>query len=169
MNAEILKRKLSDEQGQTILELVFLLPILFTFSIVLFKMMLAVQMAINNTQFARSQVYMLTANSPEYPRIQLRNGPKIFTSAKQDRMVLGVAEIDSLDNDGNIEPNPQTQKIAAGKNSAKGSSDRGEVTRRTELRVRDTSAICTQLNGIPVTSNERWPFKREVCRYEGMI
>jgi hypothetical protein len=163
------KKHIVNEDGQTLLELVFLIPVLFTFVILLFKSMMAVQMAINNAQFSRSQIYMLTANQPEYPRLQFRMDSKMFIKAEQDRMILGVADIGSTGANNEIEPVPQTYKIALNSSSVKGSSERGEVKKRTEIRIRDTAAICTQLNGTPVTSNERWPFKREVCRYKGMI
>ena len=157
-----------DQAGQTMLELVLLIPFLFMFVTVLFKVMLAVQMAINNAQIARSQLFVLTKNSSDYPRLQLRYSPIMFIAAKQDRMILGVADINSMKDGVTVDPIPQVQKIGRTNATVKGSSDNGEVKKRTELRVRDTAAICTQLNAVPNVSNERWPFKTEVCRYEGM-
>jgi|GEM_PF-2134898 len=175
--------KLSDERGQTILEVIFVLPFLFLFVGLLFKVNTAIQMAINNTQFAHSQLYVLTANSPEYPRIQFRflAGQRSFVNQEQDRMVLGVADpenIDFSDPNGNIEPDPQIQKIGRANPSVRGSSDRGEVKKRLAIRVRNTAAICTQLNSvspkvgmtsdhIPALKAKRWPFGEAVCQYKG--
>lgn len=171
-----------DQQGQSILEVVFVLPFLFLFVAFLYKVTMAVQTAINNTQYARSQVYVLTANSPEYPRLDFRfYNPKSFVTQSQDKIVLGVADpeqVDYHDASGNIEPVPQTQKIGRAQSTVKGSSERGEVTKRTEIRIRNTAAICTQLNSInpklamtsdniPALKSQRWPFGLSVCQYKG--
>jgi len=173
--------KLSDERGQTILEVIFVLPFLFLFVGLLFKVNMAIQMAINNTQYARSQLYVLTSNSPEYPRIQFRfSGPRSFVVQEQDRMVLGVADPENIDFSGGeeIQPEPQIQKIGRAKPSVRGSNDRGEVKKRLAIRVRNTAAICTQLNSIsskvgmtseniPALKAKRWPFGERVCQYKG--
>lgn len=169
-----------DERGQSILEIVFVLPFLFLFVALLYKINMAIQMAINNTQYSRSQIYMLAANSPEYPRLSFRfYGPKNFAQMTQDEMVLGVADPEQVDfSSEEIPPFPQTQKIGREQTSVKGSDDAGEVKNRTEIRVRNTAAICTQLNAVgknlPMTSenitalkSQRWPFKTEVCQYKG--
>lgn len=173
-----------NEKGQSLLEVIFLVPFLFMFVALLYKIQMAIQMAIVNTQYARSQVFVLTANSPEYPRLQFRTFPKMFSGGNQDRMVLGVADPESLaaseGSDGTIEPMPQTQKINRLGSTVMGSSDRGEVAKRTELRIRNTAGICTQLNsaGSKTPMNEqtilnlgaqRWPFGTTVCRYEGIL
>ena len=162
-----------NNKGQSLLEVLILLPFLFMFVGVLYKITMATQMAIVNTQYARSQVYVLTANSPEYPRLEFRLNPTMFAAKHEDRMVLGVADPKALTSstglEGKLEPVPQTQKIGRIGSTATGSSDRGEVLKRTEVRVRNTSGICTQLNAVPTASNKRWPFGATVCQYEGMI
>jgi hypothetical protein len=171
MVANHLVETLHSEKGQSILEVVLVLPFLFLFVGVLFKLNLGVQQAINNTQYARSQVYVLTANSPEYPRLQFTQYNKTtFAGAGQDMMVLGVSDPsaleDSTDN-ATLMPVPQTQNIGRNKN-VKGSDERGEVAKRSNLRIRNTSAICTQLNKIPDGTSDRWPFGQAVCQYKGM-
>lgn len=172
----------TNERGQSILEVVFVLPFLFSFVFLLYKVMMAEQMAINNTQYARSQLYQLTMNQPEYPRIQFRfDSSRGFVVRGQDKMVLGVADpkgVDFGDPNAEIEPIPQIQNIARAQTSEKGSSDQGEVKKRTELRIRNTAAICTQLNSVapgkPMISEEiralksaRWPFGQKTCQYKG--
>lgn len=171
------------EEGQSILEVLFILPFLFLFVGLLYKMNMAAQMAINNSQFARAQVYVLTGNSSEYPRLGFTKfSPIHFGNADQDRMVLGVADVEALSESNSpngMSPIPQVQKIARLSSTEKGSSERGEVKKRTEVRVRNTMGICTQLNSvgsktpmnedsIPSLGSKRWPFGMEVCQYGGM-
>ena len=174
---------INNKKGQSLLEVLILIPFLFMFVGLLYKVTMATQMAIVNTQYARSQIYVLTANSPEYPRLEFRWSQKMFASSKQDRMILGVADplaLSSSDGqEGNLKPMPQTQKIGRNNPTVAGSSDRGEVSRRTEVRVRNTVGICTQLNAVakgkPMDDenilslgSQRWPFKNTVCQYEGI-
>ena len=174
---------IANEEGQSVLEIVFILPVLFLFVALLYKVTMAIQMGIVNTQYARSQVYVLTANSPEFPRLQFRWSPSTFAAKEQDRMVLGVADPTSLQRQAKgatstLEPVPQVQKIARLGTEVKGSTDRGEVKLRNEIRVRNTSGICTQLNSvggktpmtpetIPSLQSKRWPFGGSVCQYAG--
>lgn len=168
MVAEKIIPTFQDESGQTLIEVTFLLPVLLIFVVILYKIMMAAQMAIVNTQYARSQVYKLVSNQPEYPRIEFRLSPKMFKAAGQDRMILGVADPKAIIGGEELEPLPQTQKIGRAGSTMKGSDEKGEVKLRTNVRVRNTSAICTQMNDIPNGSNTRWPFSQEVCRYKGM-
>ena len=167
-----IKNTLRNHAGQSILEVVFVLPFLFLFVGLLFKLNMSLQASINNTQYARSQVYVLTANSPEYPRLEFRTYmAESFVKNKQDRIVLGVADPEALtssvNNDKSMDPIPQIQKIGRNK-TVKGSDESGEVTKRTDIRIRNTSAICTQLNTLPSTGSSRWPFGQAVCQYSGM-
>ena len=166
-----LNRTLHCKKGQSILEIVVVLPFLFLFVGFLFKLNLSINQAINNTQYSRSQVYVLAANSPEYPRLQFTQFNKAtFKGAGQDMMVLGVSDPSALTDSSDsstLIPIPQTQNIARNK-SVKGSDERGEVAKRSDLRIRNTSAICTQLNNLPTGTSDRWPFGQPVCQYKGM-
>jgi hypothetical protein len=174
-----------DVKGQGTLEVVMVMPLLFMLVILLFRFNMGIQMAINNVQYARSQLYMLAAHSPEYPRIGLRhsttNPKRSFYGRNIDMMVLGVADPKAIDeadaaNDG-MPPIPQVQPI--GKKDLPGAStEEGEGHLRAEVNVRETSAICTQKNGVnagsPYDSNgilalgsQRYPFGKMPCQYEG--
>ena len=172
------------KKGQSLLEVLILIPFLFMFVGALYKINMAAQMAIVNTQYARSQIYVLTANSPEYPRLQFRLLPNMFVFNKQDRMILGVSDPKALSSstglEGTLEAIPQTQKIGRTGTTVVGSNDAGEVVKRTEVRVRNTAGICTQLNAVsngkPMDEiniqslvSQRWPFGTSVCQYEGLI
>jgi hypothetical protein len=165
------------KDGQSILEVVLFLPFLFILVGLLIKMNTAIQMAINNSRYARAQLFVLTNNSPEYPRLQLRTNRLVKNA--HDMLVVGVSDPEAIAeaaSDGDMPAIPQTQKIADKR--AQGSSERGEVSARTEVRIRGTAAICTQSNstqkGIPVNSvnvrglaNRRWPFGKLACQYDG--
>ena len=183
MVANQIIRTALDETGQGLLEVIFLIPFLFMFVGLLYKINMAAQMAIVNTQYARSQIYVLTANSPEYPRLEFRLSPTMFANNQQDQMILGVSDPSAITGSGagnTIDPVPQTQKIGRLGSNSKGSDDSGEnITKRTEIRVRDTSAICTQLNAVankqPMNEkniqglgSQRWPFNMQVCQYKGI-
>jgi hypothetical protein len=168
-----------DAKGQSILEVIFMLPFLFIFVGLLFKLNMGIQMAINNAQYARAQVFMLTNNSSEYPRLAFRSSGAL-TKNEDDLLLLGVSDPSALSeaaDGGDMPAIPQTQKIGGSPNS-KGSSESGEVSSRTNIRVRDTAAICTQMNSVSkgkamdsyqITGlkNQRWPFRKTVCQYNG--
>ena len=163
-----------NRKGQSILEVIIVLPFLFMFVGLLFKMNMGIQMAINNVQIARSQIYKLTVNSPEYPRIYHR---KRFGQREQDLMILGVSDPSALleAGEGDMPAIPQLQKVGR-RGTPGGSEDEGEMPLRTTVRIRETSAICTQINsvnpkvmvepaGVVGFRAERWPFKKLVCQY----
>jgi hypothetical protein len=172
-----------DAKGQSILEIVVVLPFLFILVGMLFRLNMGLQMAINNVQFSRSQLYVLAANSPEYPRLSFRHKlpgtGRVFADREQDMMVLGVSDPSALASDtedGSMPAIPQKQKITRA-GVAGGSDDAGEVDKRTNVRVRETSAICTQMNsvnkgvnfdsfGVTALKGKRWPFGKLVCQYE---
>ena len=171
-----------DAKGQGLLEALIVLPFMFTLVILLFRFNMGIQMAINNVQYARSQLYVLSGNSPEYPRLKYRVGGVTFYRRKMDLMLLGVSDPTAIDEAGNsggdMPAIPQTQRV--GKKGLPGaSSDPGEGRLRSEIRIRETSAICTQMNGVnestPYDSfgvlslkpQLRWPFGKLPCQYEG--
>ena len=164
-----------DAKGQSILEVVFIMPFLFLFVMVLFKLNLAIQSSINNAQYSRSQLLSLAANSSDYPRISFRTLPKTgFIALQQDMMLIGVADPTAINQAGSsssgaMEPIPQTQKIDKTGVNIQGSNDNGEQTKRNEMRIRNTAAICTQFNTPPITGAARWPFKQVVCQYTGQF
>jgi hypothetical protein len=175
------------EEGQSILEVVFVIPLLFAFIALIYKMNMASQAAINNIQYLRTQLFVLANNSSEYPRLQFRfkkyGGP--FAKEGHVRMVLGVSDPEAVkgqmysDDPSALEAIPILQKINRPGTSVTGSQDAGEVSSRTEVRIRNTASICTQFNNVRSGSiwedafsniwegqNRRWPFNATPCRYE---
>lgn len=191
MKAVSLIHHFTDESGQSILEIVFILPFLFTFIALLYKINMAAQIAINNVQYARSQMFILTANSSEYPRLSFRfgafNPAASFHTEGHARMVLGVADPEAVaaagaSDSGTLEPIPPIQNIARRGTTQPGSNAAGEPKNRTDVRVRNTVAICTQFNSAKdggrvldwypsllarMSGSKRWPFgENTVCKYE---
>jgi hypothetical protein len=172
-----------DAKGQSILEIVVVLPFLFILVGMLFRLNLGLQMAINNLQYSRSQLYVLTGNSPEYPRLSFRHklagSGRSFAEREQDLMVLGVSDPKALsesEEEGSMPAIPQKQRVTRA-GVAGGSEEAGEPEKRTNVRVRETSAICTQMNSVSKNVNfdtsgvvglkdGRWPFRKLVCQYE---
>ena len=170
-----------DAKGQGLLEAVIVLPFMFTLVILLFRFNMGIQMAINNVQYARSQLYLIAGNSPEYPRLLFRTEGANFYKNRIDMMLLGVADptaIEEAANGGDMPAIPQSQRV--GKKGLPGAtSDPGEGKLRSEIQIRETSAICTQLNGVnenlPYDSygvvslkpQLRWPFGKIPCQYQG--
>lgn len=181
-------KAVKNQEGQSILEVVFMVPILFSFVVLLYKINMASQVAINNTQAARSQLFVLTGNAAEYPRLAYRfadYGAKWLAEEGHSRLILGVSDPSVAlhnDDDGDMQPVPQTQKIARRGTTVAGSNDAGEVSLRNEIRIRNTVALCTQFNTVLDKSSgknldlnpqtvamlkaKRWPFDTEVCKYE---
>jgi hypothetical protein len=165
------------DEGQSILEVILFLPFLFILVGLLIRMNTGIQMAINNARYARAQLFVLTNNSSEYPRLQLRKNRLVKNA--HDMLVVGVSDplaIEEAASDGDMPAIPQIQSIANKK--ANGSQERGEVKSRTDIRIRGTAAICTQSNSvtkgtgidsyqITALANQRWPFGKMTCQYDG--
>ncbi len=165
------------DEGQSILEVILFLPFLFILVGLLIRMNTGIQMAINNARYARAQLFVLTNNSPEYPRLQLRKSRLVKNA--HDMLVVGVSDplaIEEAASDGDMPAIPQIQSI--GNKKSRGSNERGEVRSRTDVRIRGTAAICTQSNSVTkgtamdslqvtALANQRWPFRKMACQYDG--
>lgn len=148
-----------DESGQSVLEFVFMLPILVGLIVVMVRTNTVIQMSIVNQKYVRAQALWLTFNSPYYPRLSLRKSRELcgdFDPADQfikygfNRMVIGMADQPVEDTGGKA--NAVTQFVArdASQLGNEGPSQ-SEPLDRAKVRVRTTVALCTQTNAI-VTS-----------------
>lgn len=182
-----------DCSGQSVVELILLFPVLFVFASLMYKTNMASQVAINNAKFVRSQLFILTGNSAEYPRLQFRfqlfGKGRSFAAQNHSRMLVGIADPSEAqkydDDDVELRPIPAMIDIRRNRGALSGSEDVGEPNRRTNVRLRNTASICTQFNSaqqgnkardwtpdlVRDMSNEdgtrRWPFgNNTVCKYE---
>jgi hypothetical protein len=140
-----------DERGQSVLEFVFMLPVLLGLIVVMVRSNTVIQMSIVNQKYARAQALWLTFNSPYYPRLSFRTpgspGDQ-FVQYGFNRMVIGMAEVPVDDTGGKA--TASTQSVVRGANAPDGPSQ-SEPIDRAKVRVRTTVALCTQTNAI-VTS-----------------
>jgi hypothetical protein len=144
-----------EESGQSVLEFLFMIPLLIGLTIILYRSNLTVQMAIVNQQYARQHALWLTFNSPWYPE---RKWVKSEFVAKQtNRLITGVSENVAVVDGGGYEPEASKYRVTRSKKAAaSGSSEsKMEPDRRAEVRVRNTVALCTPShvtsNGIEIT------------------
>lgn len=148
-----------DEKGQSVIEFVFMLPILVGLIVVMVRTNTVIQMSIVNQKYARAQALWLTFNSPYYPRLSFRK-PKDtcgdFDSNDQfirygfNRMVIGMADQPVEDTGGKADAVTQYVARDNAQSGAEGPSQ-SEPLDRAKVRVRTTVALCTQTNAI-VTS-----------------
>jgi hypothetical protein len=151
---------LNSESGQGLVEVILVIPLFFLMVGILYHVNLAAQVAINNVQYARTQLFQLASNQPEYPRMEWRRPPN--SSASMDKyghsmVILGVndpsAAVAAEEGDA-LEPIPTEENIARSGTQTPGSDAPGEVERRTKVRIRTTVAICTQASA--TKSNGKW-------------
>src|SRR4051794_31601143 len=77
------------EEGQSMVEFLFMLPLLLGLAVLLVRISTAIQISIVDQQYARSQTLFLTYNSATYPRLGLQ------VSMQQkglNQMVVGVSD-----------------------------------------------------------------------------
>lgn len=133
----------SAESGQSIIEFMFLLPMLVGLAVLLVRVNTAIQISIVNQQYARQHVLFLTYSSPVYPRIRIREDS--FIERGFNQMLIGVSE--NLAPEGSYVPKASTKNIA--RKPKLGSNDvKSEPSERGEVRVRTTVSLCTQPNVI---------------------
>src|SRR5690606_10882360 len=77
-----------DESGQSVLELLFMLPILVGMAVLLIRINMAIQVSINNQKYARAQTLYLTFNNSVYPVRDLFGG----AAPPFNRMEVGISE-----------------------------------------------------------------------------
>jgi hypothetical protein len=144
MGAERAPRKsvVAGERGQSLLEFLFLMPLMFGLTALMFKISLAINMSIVNQQYARAQALYLAFNSPEYPE-RVRPGSKTgFDLGQEHRMTLGVSENVAPPAGERYDPQPMVATIArAAKGLGRGPA-KAEPDKRTDIRIRDTVALC---------------------------
>ncbi|MCM2322414.1 MAG: hypothetical protein NDJ90_04040 [Oligoflexia bacterium] len=118
-------------------------------TVLLVKVNTAIQMAIVNQQYGRAQALFLTTQSPVYPRLGLRADLEKF---QYNQMLMGVSE----NAPGAERSNPRAS-VAKITNKAGGSVATGtdDVTERSDVRIRNTVTLCTQINVVDVGGSKK--------------
>ncbi len=140
---------LRDERGQSVLEFVFMLPVLLGLIVVMVRSNTAIQMSVVNQKYARAQALWLTFNSPYYPRLSFRTPGTAgdqFVQYGFNRMVIGMAETPVDDTGGKATASKQA--ITRGGVPAPEGPSQSEPIDRAQVRIRTTVALCTQTNAI---------------------
>lgn len=139
--------KLGNE-GQSILELMFSIPVFVGFIWVFFQVNTAIQVSINNQQHSRAQMLHLTFNSPIFPELKFREDPMtgMIASGNPEQFTAGTSdELVDAANPSTI--TPTIISLARDPSKEKGESNQSwPGTERTNIRIRDTVTICTQRN-----------------------
>jgi hypothetical protein len=139
-------RVILDESGQSLIEFVLMCPLLAAILLVLIRINTIIQVSIVNQQYARAQTHFLTFNSPVYPAITHRSR---LIDQQSNRMIMGVSDNTITDEDEGADyaPEASVQMIARTAAQAKGKGpDHEEPKIRGYVRVRNTVALCTQMN-----------------------
>ncbi|MBN21627.1 MAG: hypothetical protein CL678_10110 [Bdellovibrionaceae bacterium] len=143
MGAEIIK----NDKGQSMIELMVLLPVVIGTLSFLIKTNSAIQVSINNQQYARAQILIYMSNSSNYPRVQdISSWEAEGGGINRSKMVFGVSD-NIFSSDADIEPEAVISPIVT-KDAEQGSRDTGteDVKVRGKIRVRTTVALCAPLH-----------------------
>jgi hypothetical protein len=136
------------QSGQALMEFMLLLPSIVILVVVLLRTNSAIQVSINNQQYARAQALWLAFNSPVYPELRHRVKNFQLGSKMANQMVIGVSQ-NSFPDEGDqvYQPEATIQNISR-KPAGAGGSDEPQIEpdARAKVRVRTTVSLCTQPN-----------------------
>ncbi len=139
-------------RGQSIVEFLLAVPVMFGLTLLLIRVNTVIQMGIVDQQYSRAQALSLAFNSNSYP--ELRFMPGQFHGKRMNQMIIGTAE-NAPPDDGSGGYTPLASTFKLGSKSPGASEDKGEVERRNNVRVRNTVTLCTQLNVVDVGGQKR--------------
>lgn len=139
-----------DEKGQSIIEFIFMMPVLVGLFVLMYRFNSAIQISIVNQRYMRSHMLGINFNSPVYPQRSLISASFANTGAKTNQFVMGVSEDTWFADDGETvekhSPQVMKQLIARSKNKMGPDPENEEPERRGNVRIRSTIAMCTQSN-----------------------
>lgn len=133
------------ESGQSLIEFVLMLPVMFGMVFILIRVNSAIQVSIVNQKYSRQRLLELAGNSPHYPDLERASE---LVRQGQNRLVVGVS--DELVPEALTEefvPVATTQLITEKSKAAQGVADpTGEEPRaRAKVRIRNTVELCTPI------------------------
>jgi hypothetical protein len=137
---------LLSRKGQSLLEFLLMLPVMFGMAALLIKFNTTIQVSIVNQQYARAQTLWLAFNSPVYPYLDLREDE--LTSGGFNQMLIGVSDNAAPEEgEGQYVPKASVQNISRRPSRGLASdANQQEPTERSMVRVRSTVTLCTQAN-----------------------
>lgn len=151
--------QVSGESGQSILELLFLLPMLAGLIVILVRINTAIQISIVNQQYSRSMIFFSNMNSPDYPSRSLLKRA-VAANSLVNQMTFGISDKPIGQNDNDFEasnqPEASTQYVA--RKPRQGSEEPGDdITQRGKVRIRNTVTLCTPTVALRVSKNKMVP------------
>ncbi len=136
-----------DAKGQSLLEFLVMMPVLFGLALVMIKINTAIQVSIVNQQYARAQGLFLAFNSPTYPQLKFRYGDDRSMVARGfNQLVLGVSQeggSEDLPAD-KLNPVAPTQNVVRSQRKVGSNQIQSEPADRGIVRVRTIVSLCTQ-------------------------
>jgi len=132
------------ESGQSVLEFLFMLPVVIGLVVLLVRVNSAIQASIVNQKYVRSHMLFLTFNSPVYPRLSLQQDQ--FVAKGMNKMVVGMAD-QPVSETNNQAVAPTRSIVRNGVNVAEGGSGE-EPEDRANVRIRTTATLCTPIFGL---------------------
>lgn len=136
------------QAGQSLLEFVLMLPVIFGLAKVIYRANMAIQQSIVNQQYARQQTLIITEHSPNYPpKFRMNRSPgsrQRLVDMKTNVLLVGVSENPFKEATGDQDPEAPMQLIARSPAAAGGKGPAAEEpSQRSWVRIRTTVALCT--------------------------
>lgn len=140
---------LGDESGQSMIEMLFMLPLVTLVVVLVYRANAAIQMSIVNQKFVRGQALYVAMNSPTYPDLSARRtGNKSMEKKGFQGFVVGMS--DSVgEADGKIIPTAQGAPFARpGRPVRISDCNDPDPSERSAVCLKTTIEICTQINAV---------------------
>ncbi len=130
------------EQGQSVVEFIFILPLLVGLCSLLIHVNSAIQVSIVNQQYARGWAIYLAMNSPYFPVWEEKESFLLAGGANANQVVLGVSDTVLKGSKGT--PVASVQQVARSARQAPANKPQNEDDREMAwVRARNSVTLCT--------------------------
>ncbi len=149
--------KSGDRSGQSLIELVLILPAFVGMLYLMVRVSSAIQVSIVNQKYSRQRLLEIAGNSPHYPSVG--RAQAVLIPQGDNRLTVGVSEESTQSISGGFQPSAPTQLIVRSTRRAEGASDRAgeEPARRANVRIRNTVELCTPILATSTGGAQRRP------------
>ena len=139
-----------DSSGQSVMELLFMLPVIIAITVVMTRVNTAIQVSIVNQQYARAQAHWLAFNSAVYPELRLRTRDFMSANRGYNQLLLGISGDTPPADETIYNPSAMVYEITRNKQVDSGANtiQAEQVSTRGKVRIRTTVSLCTQANVI---------------------
>ncbi len=132
----------NEDLGQSIIELILMLPVMIGLIILMIKINTAIQVSIVDQKYARAQALFLTFNSPFYPDIEKQVKMADYS---MNQMLVGVSgNLESSGQGSDYLPEATTQNIARNPRGQRDDPGKEPILSRSKVRIRNSVTLCTQ-------------------------